>query len=193
MSAEWYLARGGQQRVGPLTAQQLKQMAASGQITANDLVWKDGMAQWEPATRIKGLVGSSGANPAYAPAPAPAPAPQQEFAPVVAEPQPVTPLPMDEVVAVPGGEPWFYGFLEKFAKIAMWLGLAAVGLVFILGVYRSVETMMDSVGWGLLAFLIVVLSSGYMVLVVLLGCAFMLLMVDAGRNLRSMNRKLDKT
>ena len=51
----WYYAVNGN-RVGPLTPQQLKAAADAHQFGANDLVWREGMADWVPAGRIKNLL-----------------------------------------------------------------------------------------------------------------------------------------
>jgi hypothetical protein len=50
----WYYASGGQQR-GPVKTPQLKQLATSGELKPDDLVWCDGMANWSPASTVKGL------------------------------------------------------------------------------------------------------------------------------------------
>ena len=54
MTAEWHYAR-GKEKVGPVTAAQLKQLVRSGELTRNDMVWKEGMAKWTPAGQVKGL------------------------------------------------------------------------------------------------------------------------------------------
>jgi hypothetical protein len=54
MVQEWYYASGGQQR-GPVNAQQLKQLATSGQLQSTDLVWCDGMPAWVKASTVQGL------------------------------------------------------------------------------------------------------------------------------------------
>jgi outer membrane protein assembly factor BamE (lipoprotein component of BamABCDE complex) len=54
MSQQWYYAKGGQ-RQGPVVDEELKRLAATGQLQASDLVWKEGMAQWVEASKIKGL------------------------------------------------------------------------------------------------------------------------------------------
>jgi hypothetical protein len=71
--AEWYYARDNQ-RLGPVSTEQLKQLASSGQLGQTDLVWKDGMGNWAAANTVPGLAGFF--TP-FAPAPAPAPAPRQ--------------------------------------------------------------------------------------------------------------------
>src|SRR5262249_2585142 len=72
--SEWYYARNNQ-RLGPVSTEQLKQLASSGQLSPNDLVWKDAMANWMAASTIPNLFPSPAPAPAPAPAPLPAPAP----------------------------------------------------------------------------------------------------------------------
>jgi hypothetical protein len=52
--SEWHYAKDGQQ-FGPINSTQLKQLAAQGQLTPSDMIWKDGMAEWAPAGSVKGL------------------------------------------------------------------------------------------------------------------------------------------
>ena len=54
MSEQWYYTK-GRQKVGPISADELKQLAASGQLSRTDLVWTDGMPEWIPAAKRKGL------------------------------------------------------------------------------------------------------------------------------------------
>jgi uncharacterized RDD family membrane protein YckC len=54
MAEEWYVGSNGQQS-GPFTLQQLRQMAASGQLSKTDLIWKEGLANWVPCSSAKGL------------------------------------------------------------------------------------------------------------------------------------------
>ncbi|HZK80642.1 MAG TPA: GYF domain-containing protein [Humisphaera sp.] len=80
--ADWFFSKDGQQQ-GPVTAADLKQMAASGQLRPDDLVWKDGMAQWAKASQLKGVFATPGAAPEAAPGP---------VAPQVAEAQQSQPI-----------------------------------------------------------------------------------------------------
>ena len=66
MSQEWYYSVGGD-RQGPVSAQELRKLVDAGTLTAADLVWKDGMADWVPAKSIKGLF-AAGASAAGTPA-----------------------------------------------------------------------------------------------------------------------------
>ena len=72
MVAEWYYEIDGEQH-GPLSAGQLRKLAASGTLQAHHLLWKEGMQKKVRARSIKGLLGES-ADPAAAPAPSDAPA-----------------------------------------------------------------------------------------------------------------------
>ncbi len=62
MSQQWYFSKNNQQQ-GPVSPEQLKQLAASGQLQPSDLVWKEGMGQWTTASSIKGLFAAPAAPP----------------------------------------------------------------------------------------------------------------------------------
>lgn len=44
----WYYAKNDKQQ-GPVEAAELKRLISAGEILPSDLIWKDGMADWEPA------------------------------------------------------------------------------------------------------------------------------------------------
>jgi hypothetical protein len=102
MGADYYYTRAGQ-RFGPVPAEQLKSMAASGQLLLDDMVWKEGMATSIAAARLKGLFPAAALNPA----------PQQ---PVVVPEQPhefrvadlPPPKPSPAATEVPHAEPVQY-------------------------------------------------------------------------------------
>jgi hypothetical protein len=48
---EWYYSQNNQQ-LGPVDRAQFDQLVKSGSITPETLVWHDGMAQWEPLSKI---------------------------------------------------------------------------------------------------------------------------------------------
>jgi hypothetical protein len=64
-SAEWYLARDGQQH-GPISAPEMNKIIELGYLLPTDLVWRQGLADWQPA---------SVAFPTKAAEPSPPPAP----------------------------------------------------------------------------------------------------------------------
>ncbi|RMG00144.1 MAG: DUF4339 domain-containing protein, partial [Planctomycetota bacterium] len=51
---EWYYAKNNE-RFGPVTSAELKQLAEANQLGPDDLVWREGMSDWVPARRVKGL------------------------------------------------------------------------------------------------------------------------------------------
>lgn len=53
--AEWYCTQKGQ-RTGPVTWSQLRQLATSGELASTDMVWKNGMPTWVPASSIQNLL-----------------------------------------------------------------------------------------------------------------------------------------
>ena len=57
--AQWYYTQQGQ-RLGPVSEEQLKQLAAAAQLKPTDMVWKHGMANWIHASQVKGLFPPSG-------------------------------------------------------------------------------------------------------------------------------------
>ena len=64
---EWYFVRDGAQ-MGPVTVEELSQMIADGEVTATDLVWKEGMSRWQQAVTQRELFPHP-VPPAYAPPP----------------------------------------------------------------------------------------------------------------------------
>ena len=66
MEPAWYYVLDGKQ-VGPITFEDLKAVAASGELTPDDLVWQEGTADWVDAKTVPGLF--TGPTPAAPPAP----------------------------------------------------------------------------------------------------------------------------
>lgn len=67
MAAEWYYSQGGEQN-GPVSANELKELAISGTLSPSDLVWKEGMDKWTSASTVKELFQATGAsNPTRSP------------------------------------------------------------------------------------------------------------------------------
>ena len=53
--AEWFYSLDNQQK-GPVTWESLRQLAASGKLSRGDLVWREGLADWKPASQIENLL-----------------------------------------------------------------------------------------------------------------------------------------
>lgn len=66
--AQWYYTKNGQQ-AGPVDQAELGRLVSSGQVTASDLVWKDGMANWQTISTVPELSGASAGAAAYSQAP----------------------------------------------------------------------------------------------------------------------------
>jgi hypothetical protein len=58
----WFFASRGQQQ-GPYPEAQLREFAANGTVTAETLVWSEGMTGWQKAGDIPGLLSGSAAPP----------------------------------------------------------------------------------------------------------------------------------
>jgi hypothetical protein len=59
MAIEYFYTQNGQAAPTPVSAEQLRQLAASGQLLPTDMIWKEGMPLWVPASSLKGLFGST--------------------------------------------------------------------------------------------------------------------------------------
>ncbi len=74
--AEWYCTVGGQ-KYGPLSQQQLQGWITEGRLARTDLVWRQGMADWQPASQVgefsmsfaAGPPSPRAGGPAYSPGP----------------------------------------------------------------------------------------------------------------------------
>jgi hypothetical protein len=93
---------------------------------------------------------------------------------------------------LPPGEPWFYGFIDAYAKIWMWFALLVFALV-VLG--AGAAALKLATGFGGVYSIAAPLAFGAIVVIavpgligVLLAVAFMRLVVDAARNLRAIRQ-----
>jgi len=68
MAASWYYVKNGEKQ-GPISGEQLVELAQNGTILPDNLVWTKGMTEWQPARNVEGLQ-FGGAAAASAPAPA---------------------------------------------------------------------------------------------------------------------------
>jgi hypothetical protein len=64
----WHYAQDGQ-RKGPVSDDDLRRMAAEGSLKPSDLVWREGMSDWLPASEATGFQFGSPAAPAAPSAP----------------------------------------------------------------------------------------------------------------------------
>lgn len=68
MAIEWYVSKDGENRNGPYSEKELANFARDGQVLPTDLLWREGLPDWTPASKLKGLP-----FPAKAKAPPPLP------------------------------------------------------------------------------------------------------------------------
>lgn len=98
MDSVWYYVSNGNQ-VGPVSLFDLKQAAAAGKFTPNDLVWQEGTPDWVAASTVVGLFPATGAPPKP---PQPSAPPQPTYAlsppppPPPSHPAAIEPLPLDD-------------------------------------------------------------------------------------------------
>ena len=65
MARQWFYTHDSEQQ-GPVSAAELKELAAAGKLSRQDLVWAEGMSEWKPAGRMKGLFTEDDAGSASA-------------------------------------------------------------------------------------------------------------------------------
>jgi hypothetical protein len=56
--ANWYFGENGMQQ-GPVTDAELEELIAAGRIVPTTLVWREGMATWQPLAGVRGHVQAS--------------------------------------------------------------------------------------------------------------------------------------
>lgn len=57
--ANWYYLTESKTQEGPVSSQQLRDLAAQGWVSQETLVWKEGLPEWVAASKIKGLFGDA--------------------------------------------------------------------------------------------------------------------------------------
>ncbi len=82
MDTLWFYAKNGQQ-LGPVGHSEMREMASSGRLDRADLVWRAGMANWQPAATVPELF--SDVAPAAAASPVPPPVPARPAAAIPVE------------------------------------------------------------------------------------------------------------
>lgn len=60
--AQWYYSKGGEQK-GPVEQQELQRLLSTGEVQPTDLVWRDGMANWQAASQVSELAAVASAQP----------------------------------------------------------------------------------------------------------------------------------
>jgi len=100
---QWYYAR-DEVQFGPVTAAELRHLSASGGLSPQDLVWRDGMEEWAPAGKLKGLFPDAKPASPEPPPSDPLPAASAVMPPMALPPEPPQPpqpafLPAEAIAA----------------------------------------------------------------------------------------------
>ncbi|MEA2601356.1 MAG: hypothetical protein QOF89_2348 [Acidobacteriota bacterium] len=119
----WYFVKDGMQQ-GPVSDDQIRRMAQDGSLQREDLVWREGMAAWQPASEA-GVEFSASPGALQPPPPppqyvAPPPAPYSPYSPYSPSPE-LAP----GAAAIPDYLPWSIA-----ATILCCLPLGIVAIVF---------------------------------------------------------------
>lgn len=143
--SEWYYAHGGEQK-GPVPVSELQRLASTGDFDpASDLVWRDGMDDWKPASTVEELTTAfqpaSEAPPAEPAGAEPDPAAAGDFNPYTAPAAPDTVMPegADQEIP-PGSDP-----LQVGACISRGFELMKTNL----GMVIAVVVIFGAISWGL--------------------------------------------
>lgn len=97
---QWYYSKNGSQ-LGPIGAAEIEAKLRSGEIAPTDLVWKDGMADWVPASQVgelRALVSGPAATPVTPAAAIPASTPIASSSPYGTPQAPIAPAGSPAVV-----------------------------------------------------------------------------------------------
>jgi hypothetical protein len=122
---EWFYARDGK-KCGPFSPTQFKQLAGTGVLHPEDLVWKTGMAKWVPAISIPALFPNG--SPVPSP-PTPPPMPRIP-APETPQPQVVTaPKNQPSATILPSDPPKDPILMAVLSFFVPWMGQILIGQV----------------------------------------------------------------
>ncbi len=129
-TSQWFIVQDGGQR-GPYTAAQVRQLAASGQLRVTDLVWKNGMGAWAPASTVPGLfpvgvIAASGSGGAESHA-LPAAIPLGPPAPREGTPRQFLGFPRADAPLTAGEPPQYRLFNVWSTLLAGWIGTPLTG------------------------------------------------------------------
>ena len=137
MDDQWFYGQDGTQR-GPIDLEALRALPASGQLRAHDLVWRQGMTDWLPATQVMPELFA-------APTPPPPPTPPATPPPEAIPPGPAAP----SFNAPPAAQP--LGYQTPLYEPNAQNGRAVTSLVFgILSIPTCACTMLG-IGFGITA------------------------------------------
>lgn len=107
MGTEWYYVIDGEQQ-GPVDEDVLKEWVRQGRVGAKDLIWREGLADWQPAGDVFGSPAVPPPLPPRIAAPSPFPPPAVFLPPMPPPPMvaaPTAPLPPPRPVSIWSSDP----------------------------------------------------------------------------------------
>lgn len=149
MAGQWFYAANGSQ-AGPVDTAELKRLAGEGALEPTDLVWKEGLPEWVPATKVKGLF-ASGEPEAGAAAPQPLAGTTAEGSPAAYDPAPLA--------DAPGASP-----LPEYASPTSMLAYQSGGGMTETASPRTIELLRQTRPWVLLFSVLMFIVAGLMFL-----------------------------
>ncbi|GGD48745.1 Uncharacterized membrane protein YckC, RDD family [Pseudoxanthomonas indica] len=127
--AQWYYAK-ADERLGPVDAQDLQARLESGELNGDTLVWREGMAQWQPARELATELAFNAPDSATLGIEA-EPATASPAASPYAAPQAAT---YEPFVVSHEGDVVYAGFLKRFAASAIDnMVLSVVSMILLFG------------------------------------------------------------
>jgi hypothetical protein len=120
----WYYASNGQ-RVGPVSIEQIRHVASLGHLAPGDLVWTEGMADWQPASAIPGLLPPAQPQGYYPQQVAPPPPPRYGVSPMQYHGAPPTGQ-SHQGMAIAGFVLSFFGLLAVLGLIFSLIALSGM-------------------------------------------------------------------
>jgi len=116
-TAQWYYANPRNEHQGPLTASALLEKRARGELTADTLVWREGMAEWQPLSAVMAQVEDDARASAPPQVPETAVAADASGDDNTASPYtaPASVLSLNDGAVLTGGEVVYAGFWRRVA------------------------------------------------------------------------------
>ncbi len=132
MVGKWYYSHDGTE-YGPYSPKELRELVLAGKLLATDLIGQRGKPRWIPAQKVRGLFPPKGILVADKPRAKPVLTPPIPLADEPLPPEPPADLLFDlepepddlheidaaGVVTIVEPEPWYYRFLERYAKASL--------------------------------------------------------------------------
>jgi hypothetical protein len=87
-----------------------------------------------------------------------------------------------------GPEPWYYRLIETYAKGALWSGIGSIAVVSLAFIVAGIRMFSPGPGMVILLILGTLVQAALAAFLLLLAVAFVLLIVDAARNLRKIRQ-----